>query len=105
MNSSGASGGNGHLAPARKRFADRVETVNRTDGNRDAMSVKNNSVRAPGCAVGPAGGIIETRQGAFLIADLARNNSGLVDRGHLLGRSVELKRRHRPLGGKKTRRL
>ena len=50
-----------------------VEAVNRTDGDRDAMSVKNNSVRTPGCAGGPAGGIIETRQGAFLIADLARD--------------------------------
>jgi len=90
------------LGTARKRFADSVEAVNRTYRDRDTMSVKNNSVCASGCTGGPAGGIIETRPGAFLISDLVRDYSGSVDCGHLLGRSVELKRRHRPLGRKKA---
>jgi hypothetical protein len=89
------------LGTARKRFADGAEAVNRAYGDRDAMSVKNNSVCAPGCTGSLAGGVVETRQDTFLIADLTRDYSGLVDRGHLLGRRLKLKRRHRPFGRKK----
>ncbi len=67
------------------------------------MSVQNDCAFAPRCFGGPTGGVIETRNDAFLIAYLTSDYSSIVViSGKSLSRRAEGKFRHHQMRRQET---